>query len=167
MAIHSFDQARLIMGADARAVYCAEFNPQGSWYDHEAAAMAIYEMTGGAVFNYRGSWCAEGLNTSWECHWRIVGEQGTVLWDGGDELRCEVVTGETGFFRKRKEIRVPMLAARQAKTGGHTGVIREFVRCVQQGGVPETTGADNIKSLAMVFGAIASAERRQRVPIKA
>ena len=32
MAIHTFDQARFITGADPVSVYCHEFNPPGSWY---------------------------------------------------------------------------------------------------------------------------------------
>jgi predicted dehydrogenase len=48
-------------------------------------------------------------------------------------------------------------------TGGHAGCIRDFVRCVQTGATPETICTDNIKSLAMVFGAIESAESGQRV----
>ena len=47
MAIHTFDAARLISGADATAVYCHEWNPAGSWYDHDASAVAIFEMTEG------------------------------------------------------------------------------------------------------------------------
>jgi predicted ABC-type sugar transport system permease subunit len=39
-------------------------------------------MPGGAVVSYRGSWCAEGLRTSWEAAWRIVGERGTLTWGG-------------------------------------------------------------------------------------
>ena len=31
MAIHTFDQARLITGADPVSVYCQEWNPAGSW----------------------------------------------------------------------------------------------------------------------------------------
>ena len=67
MAIHSFDQARLISGADPVAVYCHEWNPRGSWFDHDASAIALFEMSDGVVFSYRGSWCSEGLTTSWGC----------------------------------------------------------------------------------------------------
>jgi predicted dehydrogenase len=88
MAIHSFDQARLITGADPIRVYCHEWNPAGSWYDHDASAQCIFEMTGGVVLNYRGSWCCEGLNTTWECDWRIMGEKGCVTWNGGDVFRA-------------------------------------------------------------------------------
>ncbi|MFO7821595.1 MAG: Gfo/Idh/MocA family oxidoreductase, partial [Lentisphaeria bacterium] len=73
MAIHSFDQARFISGADAVSVYCHEWNPRGSWFSHGASAVAIFEMTNGLVFTYRGSWCAQGLPTSWQCEWRAVG----------------------------------------------------------------------------------------------
>ena len=43
-------------------------------------------------------------------------------------------------------------------TGGHEGLIHDFIDSVQNGTTPETTHTDNIKSLAMVFGAIESAE---------
>ena len=82
MAIHSFDQARFITGADPVAVYCREWNPAGSWYDHDASAVAIFEMTGGLVYTYRGSWCSEGMNTSWECDWRLVAS--TAAYAGAD-----------------------------------------------------------------------------------
>src|SRR5581483_10997567 len=73
MAIHTFDQARFITGADPASVYCHEFNPPGSWYEGNASAICIFEMSDGSVFSYRGSWCAEGLNTSWESDWRVTG----------------------------------------------------------------------------------------------
>ena len=66
MAIHTFDQARLITGSDAVSVYCHEWNPTGSWYDRDASAIAVFEMTDGIVYTYQGSWCAEGCNTPWE-----------------------------------------------------------------------------------------------------
>ena len=49
--------------------------------------------------------------------------------------------------------------------GGHFGVLSDFVAAVRSGTEPETTGRDNIRSLAMVFGAIESAEAQRRVSI--
>ncbi|MGC9394395.1 MAG: Gfo/Idh/MocA family protein [Anaerolineae bacterium] len=164
MAIHTFDMARLLTGADAHAVYCYEWNPTGSWYDHDASAIATFEMSGGLVYSYRGSWCAEGLNTTWECAWRIIGEKGTVLWDGATDFKAQVIAGRGGFFSEWETIEVPSYE-NPDKTGGHGGVIREFVRCVQTGGMPETICTDNIKSLAMVFGAVESAESHTRIQI--
>lgn len=162
MAIHTFDMARLLTGADAHAVYCHEWNPAGSWYDHDASAIAIFEMSDGLVYSYRGSWCAEGLNTTWECAWRLIGEKGTVTWDGAAGFTAQVIAKRGSFFSEWETIDVPVYD-NPDKTGGHSGVIREFVRCVQTGTIPETVCTDNIKSLAMVFGAVESAESHTRV----
>ena len=114
-------------------------------------------MTDGLVYTYRGSWCAEGLNTTWECDWRLIGQNGSIQWDGATDIVAErVATG--GTFRSSLEpVTVPVVDAGE-KVGGHGGVIREFVRCVRSGWQPETRAADNIHSLEMVFGAIESAD---------
>jgi hypothetical protein len=39
----------------------------------------------------------------------------------------------------------------------------ELLRCIEEGWEPETTITDNIRSLAMVHGAIASAAKQRRV----
>ena len=163
MAIHSFDQARLISGADPVAVYCREWNPAGSWYDHDASAIAVFEMSNGIIYTYRGSWCSEGLNTSWECDWRVIGSRGSVSWDGADTFKAQKVELAEGFFSKMADI--PVVISDAAKKGGHSGCIRDFVECVLAGRTPETICTDNIKSLAMVFGAIKSAETGKRVKI--
>jgi predicted dehydrogenase len=164
MAIHTFDAARFMSGKDPRAVYCLETNPRGSWYRHGAAANAIFEFSDDVMFTYRGSWAAEGANTSWESSWRIVGTRGTLLWDGADRFEAHVVNGEDGFMRPLAELDVPE-AADESQTHGHESVITEFVRAIETGRQPETAGADNIKSLAMVFAAIESARTRTRQTI--
>lgn len=164
MAIHTFDAARLITGADPVSVYCKEWNPSGSWYDHDASAIAIYEMTGGIVYTYRGSWCAEGLSTTWECDWRMIGENGSVKWDGGEQFKAQKVAKAGGFFSEWSDVEIPEHDP-GAKVGGHGGLIREFIHCARTGETPETVCTDNIKSLAMVFGAIESAELGRPVDI--
>ena len=166
MAIHTFDAARYISGTDPVSVYCKEWNPAGSWYDRDSSAVAIFEMTDGLVYTYRGSWCSEGLRTTWECDWRIIGQQGSILWHGDERMQAEVLDGDEGFFRPVKAVEIPADNVPANKTGGHAGVIRDFIDCVRTGGTPETTASDNIKSLAMVFGAIKSAETGRTVDIE-
>ncbi len=163
MAIHTFDAARKLAAADPLAVYCHEWNPPGSWYDYDASAVAIFELTGEIVFTYRGSWCAEGLITPWESEWRIVGTQGTVRWDGATGFQAQAVGEPGGFFAKWVDLELP--PAPELAATGHAGVLRDFVDAVRTGRTPETICTDNIKSLAMVFGAIESAEQGQRVAI--
>ncbi len=164
MAIHSFDQARFISGKDPVSVYCQEFNPKGSWYAHGASAIAIFEMTDGVVLTYRGSWCAEGMNTSWECDWRAVGSKGTCLWDGRETIKAQAAENNEGFFRKQKDFALPV--QKKLAHTVHAGVIREFIDCVKNGGTPQTICTDNIKSLAMVHAAVKSAETGKKVAIK-
>jgi len=165
MAIHTFDAARLITGAKPLSVYCKEWNPAGSWYDHDASAVAIFEMSNGIVYTYQGSWCAEGCNTNWECQWHIIGEKGSVSWNGSDEFRAQAVVGKNGFFRKTKDLSIPISCPRKLQ-GEHSGVIMDFIAAVQNGGTPETAYKDNINSLAMVDGAIRSAEQERKIKLK-
>jgi predicted dehydrogenase len=164
MAIHTLDAARFMAGKAPMAVYCLETNPRGSWYRHGAAANAIFEFEDDLVFNYRGSWCAEGANTSWESAWRVIGTKGTLLWDGHERFEAHVVAGDTGFIRDLKDIEVPP-PADEDQTHGHASVIADFLAAIETGRAPETVGSDNIKSLAMVLAAIESARTRQRVSI--
>ncbi|THK36131.1 Gfo/Idh/MocA family oxidoreductase [Ensifer sp. MPMI2T] len=164
MAIHTFDAARFIAAKTPLAVYCHESNPRGSWYAHGAAANAIFELSDDVTFTYRGSWCAEGANTSWESQWRIIGTEGTLLWDGAESFQANKVAGSEGFLRELLPIEIPE-PADQTETHGHASVIADFVTAIRSGKKPETASDDNINSLAMVFAAIESARTRQRVTI--
>lgn len=163
MAIHTFDAARYLLGdADPVAVYCEEFNPPWSWYRGDASAVAIVELAGGARFTYRGSWCSEGRHTSWEAEWRAVGPHGSATWDGADALAAEVVAERGGFFSTFVPREEPV---EPGVPQGIAGSLRDFVSALRTGATPMGECHDNIKSLAMVFGAIESATTGRRVPI--
>ncbi|RVD04791.1 Gfo/Idh/MocA family oxidoreductase, partial [Mesorhizobium sp. M2A.F.Ca.ET.029.05.1.1] len=165
MAIHTFDAARYMVAGEPASVYCQEWEPASSWYRQGSSASAVFDLGGGKVFTYAGSWCADGFRTSWEGSWRIVAERGSLLWDGHDGLMAEVVaSGRDGIIDKTHSIEVPALDPAD-RVGGHLGIIQDFMRAIETGTEPETRGADNIKSLAMVFGAIESAETGRRVAI--
>lgn len=162
MAIHTFDAARFVAGKSPESVYCVETNPAGSWYSHGAAADAIFKLSDGVVFTYRGSWCAPGKPTSWESAWRLVGSKGMLTWDGEGHFEATVAGNEPGLLPGFTEQNIPE-APDASRVGGHASVIAEFVNAVESGAVPETASRDNIKSLAMVFGAIESARTGQPV----
>ncbi len=153
MAIHTFDQARQFTRSEPLSVYCKAFNPKGSWYDGKASAMCIFEMSKNIIFNYRGSWCAEGYNTPWAGSWRIIGTEGTAIWE--EDRPCAQVVDSRGeeHFHKIRDVESQ---ADPLEVTGHEACILDFLRCLREGGTPETVCWDNIKSLAMVFGAIES-----------
>ncbi len=164
MSIHHFDMCRFFTGADALTVYAHEFNPKGSWYKGDVAASVIFEMSNGMVFTYRGSWCSEGCHTSWNGHWRIVGERGTLLYER-DQLpfgqRVEDPS-QQAFNLALEDIDV---SEATINGGGIAGSLNEFLDCLESGTTPQSECHDNIKSLAMVFAAIESSRKGQRVEV--
>ena len=164
MAIHTFDAARFLTRAEPEAVTCTSWNPPGSWYAHGASAVATFEMTGGVVFTYRGSWCAEGLATPWEGQWRIVGTRGSVVWDGAEGLRCEVVAQPGGLLSEHASVATPGLTRTDSRSW-HAAAIASFLRAIRAGVAPETVCSDNVRSLAMVFAACDSADAQRRVAV--
>jgi predicted dehydrogenase len=166
MAIHTFDAARFIAGKKPVAVYCVEKNPKGSWYRHGASANATFEFTDDVVFTYRGSWCAEGERTSWESEWRLVGSKGMLTWDGAEQFSAAVAGAEPGLLHGFRTVEVPQ-PEHDDETHGHASVIASFIDAIRSGKRPETVSSDNIRSLAMVLGAIESAKTGKRVEISA
>lgn len=160
MAIHHFDLARLFLQSNCRRVWAEETNPRGSWYAHGANATCVFEMENGVRFNYRGSWCAEGCHTSWNGDWRIVGTDGTLLYE-----KDKLPTGQVVADRSERKFHLPLKdleiePTRIEKTGFHGG-LDEMLRFLRTGVRPQTECHDNVHSLAMVHGAIkAAAEER-------
>ena len=153
MAIHQFDLARLLTGADPVTVGCDAYNPEWSWYAGNAAAEATFVLADGSRFTFSGSWCAPGLETSWNGAWRVSGADGTATWDGDHAPAAElaggtVLTGELG-----------------TEPEGIAGSLAEFVHCVRTGERPDSAAARNIVSLAMVEAAVRSAAGQRTVAI--
>jgi predicted dehydrogenase len=162
MGIHTFDAARFLTGADALTVTCTEFNPAWSWYSGNACATAVFELTNGAIFTYRGSRCSDGCHTTWDAEWRAAGPHGTALWDGRAAPTAEIVAEPT----------VPIATFRRVQgtpdtttVGGIAGTLRAFLQALESRSTPPCECHDNIKSLAMVHAAIESAATGRRVAV--
>jgi predicted dehydrogenase len=160
MAIHAFDTARFIAGADPVSVYCEEFNPPWSWYRGSACATALFEFTGGIRYTHQGSWCSEGCHTSWDSDWRASGPHGSARWRGGDDVPVAEIVVERGGFLPVTEERPGELPDVPI---GINGSLHEFLNALDSGTKPMGECHDNIKSLAMVFAAIESSATGRRV----
>src|SRR3954468_11522178 len=82
MAIHPFDTARFVLASEPVSVYCEAFNPAWSWFAGSAASSATFTFSSGARYVYTGSWCAPGVQTSWNGEWRVSAHEGSLTWDG-------------------------------------------------------------------------------------
>ena len=155
MSIHAFDVARYLLDADPVSVYCDSFNPSWSWYRGDSAATAIFEFENGIRYTYVGSWCSPGFETSWNGSWRVSGSAGTALWDGESRPRVDGVGAGSQ-------------APADAGVGETiAGSLAEFIAALRTGQVPSGEVHSNILSLAMVEGAVRSAETGHRVVIDA
>lgn len=152
MAIHPFDTARFVLGAEPVSVYCEEHNPAWSWYAGDAAATAMFEMTGGVRYVYTGSWCAPGLETSWNGTWRLSAEHGAAVWNGDDPPVMETAQD---------------LVAEGPEDPGHeiAGSLRAFAQALRTGVVPMGEVHENVMSLVMVEAAVQSASTGVRVRV--
>jgi predicted dehydrogenase len=162
MAIHLFDLARFLVGADPVAVYAKEFNPHGSTYQGNAATTCVFEMDNDAIFTFCGSWTSDGCQTSWNGDWRIIGDQGTLLIKNDEAPYGQKITSSEGF--ERPLVDLPIAEASISITGWHVA-LRGMLNYLRTGAIPETECHDNIKSLAMVFAAIESSQQGCRIPI--
>lgn len=153
MAIHQFDLARDLIGAEPVAVYCDSYNPGWSWFAGDAAAAVQFEFADGTHFSFSGSWCSPGLETSWNGSWRISGEHGSAVWDGDHEPVAAAADGQ------------PILGAVSDEPEQIAGSLAEFVTALGTDAVPWGEVHSNVLSLAMVEAAITSAAEGRRVLI--
>ena len=144
MAIHQFDLARKLIGAEPVSVFCDSYNPAWSWFDGNAAADAVFSFDGGARFAFTGSWCAPGQETSWNGRWRASSANGTAIWDGDSAPTAEYASGEA----------VPTtLGTEPEETAGS---LAEFVQALRTSTTPQTEVHTNVISVAMVEAAVHS-----------
>ena len=93
--------------------------------------------------------------------WRFIGTKGSMKWDGNQGFSAEAISSTGDFWSSVRPLEVTPYTDKE-KTEGHASCIREFIDAVREGTEPGTICTDNIKSLAMVFGAIESAETGER-----
>ena len=96
------------------------------------------------------------------CEWRATGDTGTALWDGHGVVKGAKVTGSEGFHYATEATDEPIL---EEVSGGIAGSLEDFLHALDTGATPMGECHDNIKSLAMVFGAVESAKTGKRVTI--
>jgi len=163
-AIHTFDQARFLMAQDAQTVYCHSYNPPYSKYKGDAAGTCIFEMSGGTTFVYNCVMGVEGLSTSWEADWRVIGSKGTAVWDGFGEPRAEAFKAG---FTERAEGAYETFEPQTSWEGRlqHYGCIEEMFEALIAGRPSATDCHDNYKSISMTFSAIESAKKQQKIKV--
>jgi len=163
LSVHHFDLLRHITGLDAIEVYACSFNPAWSWYRGNPCASAVIRMQGGIQVNYFASWVARG-HASWESHVSIVGERGAIYWS--TQGNPVVLLGEPEV--RRDEVHEEPLRVVTLEHGGFRHTLYEIGSAIREGRPPKhCTIEDNLRTMAMVLGAVKSAGLNQPVQLDA
>jgi len=161
MSIHHFDLLRLIIGHQPERVYCEAWNPEWATFGGPSAAVASMVFEGGVVVSYRGSWVTAGPVTPWAGEWRMEFQHGELFWTSKEEdgmLRDRVVI-------RSRDGKTRTLTLPEVRWTGPSGTLTEFANAIETGREPETSGRENLGTIALVEAAVESATRRELVPI--
>ncbi len=160
MSIHHFDLLRMILGREPERVSCETWNPPWSGFAGPPVAVAAIIFEGGPVVSYRGSWISAGPLTPWGGEWRMDFERGEVLWTTRAEENVPgdivVVQPRGGKPKTRSLPRMGLIDRAAALT--------EFAAAVRARREPQSSGRDNLGSLALVAAAVDSAT--QQLPVR-
>jgi predicted dehydrogenase len=160
-AIHHFDQIRNITGADCETIFGWEWNPQWSSFKGASSGLFVVRMADGTPAHYEGNCSEVGHQTSWHHeYYRAECEGGAVVLDSDDRVWIEEFTRGRGM----KLTEVPHI---RPDHEGHQAIVWQFLNWLDGGDAPATILSDNIKSAAMLFGAIEASETGQPVSVAA
>lgn len=154
MSVHHFDLMRLLLGRDPDRMSCVTARKGRGGFDGPPAAIAAIAF-GEVMVSYRGSWVSAQPSTAWAGDWSMEFERGSIAWTSrGDEgvLSDRVVIRPRGG-RPRTQ-RLPDM-----QRVDRAGTLSEFAAAIREGREPETSGRDNLGTLAMVEAAVESAAR--------
>ncbi|HEV2582645.1 MAG TPA: Gfo/Idh/MocA family oxidoreductase [Ktedonobacteraceae bacterium] len=151
MAIHHFDLMRVVLGQEPTRITCQSWNPPWSKYVDSASAAATITFDGGTVLSYRGSWVSPGTRTSWSGEWHMECSGGEIVWASRDATAPDYVTLRP-LGKRAQHLKLPTLAYTD-----RSGSLHAFVQAIQAGQEPESSGRDNLPSLALMFAAVESA----------
>jgi predicted dehydrogenase len=162
MAIHHFDLLRAVTGAEPTSVSCMTWNPPWAGFREAPEGSAVIEFDGGVTVNYRGSWVHPGVPTLWAGEWRMVFEDGELWWQSRADMDSVLQDKATVYDRKGAPQQVSLPQVRYVD---RAGVLDAFVTSLAGGRGPETTGQDNLKSLALAHAAVTSSRLGAPVPL--
>ncbi len=158
IAVHHFDSLRSFFSRRPLNIIARVWNPPWSDYQHGACTEALIEMEGGLHVQYLGTLTSHRYSYKvW-----IEGEKG-VLWTN----RKYVMWRPRGkrLFRPVKLVKVPKRDAAPFPKEGTTSLLNSLRDALLHGQKPETSGEDNIWTLAMVQAGMLSVKERRVVSI--
>jgi predicted dehydrogenase len=150
MGIHHFDMMRYTLGREPLSVRALTWNLPWGWHQGDAAQLILFRFEGDVVVTHRGVGCTVGhVPAGHNGEWRYEGPAGTLTWEGMQLFHTHAHKADP---KVREEVPLDDVGPEDRNP-----VLHEFVSSIQQTREPECSAADNLRSMAMVFGALRSA----------
>jgi predicted dehydrogenase len=175
MAIHHFDMMRYLLGQNAARVTAQTWNPKVSNTEGDMNAFVWVEFEGGAHVNYSGTFVSPGVDTGWNGRWVITGSRGSLVWNPRDDwgpirlFRQDADLSqyrENHFFTPLPEVWGEPIWPDSIGPQGHKFDLYHWRACIETGAEPETSGRDNLHTLALTLAAIKSANTGLPVDVR-
>lgn len=152
--IHHLDLMRFVYAREALSVMCRSWNPPWSMYAHHSNVACLITFEGGLEVSYLGTWTS-GWNTLRFC-WRTDCPQGVI------EQRAlfdDLAVASTGDSEMTP---VPLPPCEPFRDDTRA-LLDDFVEAIRSARAPPCAGRDHLRTLALCFAAIRSAEEGRAV----
>ncbi|CCW36009.1 predicted dehydrogenase [Chthonomonas calidirosea] len=175
MAIHHFDLMRYFLGCNAVRVQAMTWNPPVSNTRGDMCAFVWIEFENGVRVNYSGSFASPGCDTGWNGRWTFTGSRGSIVWNPRDDwgpirlFRQNADLSqytEQHFFTPLPELWGEPIWAPPIGAAGHHYDLYHWRACIEAGVEPETSGRDNLNTLALTFAAMQAADTGSVVEVR-
>lgn len=167
MCIHHFDLLRFFCDSDCEEITAHAWRPSWSLYKGKPNVDAIITMKNGIRVSYTGTWAARGMETSWDGDIILSGSKGCLTLDADNKVcfypDAEEKEGEAVLDTGKQKPTVlnkPEMEHKETDYG-----LRYFVKCLDEGKIPETCLEDNYRSFCMVLACEEAANTGKSVKI--
>lgn len=159
--IHHLDQLRNLSNADCATIAGWEWNPGVASFRGECQGLFVAFMTNNVRAQYEGNCAAAGWQNSWrDEYYRAECANGAVVLDRDNVVRIQEQTaGGSLRIEEVPPVRLPWEE--------HQMLVSQFIDWLDGGPTPPTVITENIKSAAMLFGAIKASATNQTVDVGA
>lgn len=158
IGVHHFDAFRYLFARQPVAVTALSFNPPGSDYDHEGGAHALIEFEGGLKLQYSGTFVA----SRYDYEMRVEAERGEAK---SNRSRVWWRARGSSSFSELPPQPLPPGEVQRYPLAGMTTILNQFLDSLRGVGTPETSGDDNLWTLAMLEAAVLSVREGRRVTL--
>lgn len=155
-SIHHLDLIRFCYGREVERVACRSWNPPWSMYAHDANVSCLLTLGGGLEVNYLGTWT--GGWDALQFEWRTDCANGVIV---QRELFADLAIAQT----QDSDLRAVTIDDARPFFDDSAGLLTAFVVALREGREPPCSGPDHLRSLALSFACIESAETGRSVDV--